>query len=160
MSFWKEKTLSEMTGGEWESLCDGCAMCCLIRLEDEDTGDILQSNICCKYLDRCNNKCTDYAARSINVPDCVSLTLKNIPEFAWLPPTCSYRLVHEGKDLPEWHYLISGDKKIIRKQNLLIDYNAIISESDVGNIEDYIFDNGVMYVDVTPEGESEEEEES
>jgi len=152
MNFWKEKELVDMTEQEWESLCDGCAMCCLIRLEDEDTGDILQSNISCKYLDRCENKCTDYDNRSINVPECVSLTLKNIPEFTWLPETCSYRLVYERKDLPDWHHLKSGDRDLVHKQNLLIDYRAVISEEDVDSIEDYIFDSGIMYVDVDGAG--------
>ena len=108
MSFWKTKTLTEMSPTEWESLCDGCGRCCLVKLEDEDTCEIHSTDIACRLFDEGTCRCTDYANRSQKVPDCVRLTPETVPTLGWLPVTCGYRLVARGQDLPWWHPLISG----------------------------------------------------
>jgi uncharacterized protein len=106
--FWKVKQLREMSPEEWESLCDGCARCCLVKLEDEDSGRIHFTKAACKLLDAGACRCTDYENRSSRVPDCVQLTPANVGELNWLPLTCAYRLLAEGRDLPWWHPLVSG----------------------------------------------------
>ena len=104
-----QKPLAEMTPSEWESLCDGCGLCCQIRVEDEDTGEIALSNVACQYLCLNSHRCTDYANRQKNVADCVKVTPENVMELDWLPVTCGYRLAAFGKALPSWHHLICGD---------------------------------------------------
>ncbi len=105
--FWKTKGLTDMTSAEWESLCDGCAKCCLQKLEDADSGDVYYTDIVCRYLDaQC--RCKVYPERLEKVPDCVDLRSDNLSALAWLPDTCAYRRVHEGKDLPVWHPLRTG----------------------------------------------------
>ena len=111
--FWKTKTLAEMSEGEWESLCDGCGKCCVIGLEDEDTGEIYLTDVACKMLDGKACRCSDYPNRQKHVSDCVKLTPENVPELNWLPKTCAYRLVGEKRDLFWWHPLISGDPDTI-----------------------------------------------
>jgi uncharacterized protein len=106
--FWKTKSLAQMSEAEWESLCDGCGRCCLIKLEDEDTGAIHHTDIVCSLFDPETCRCGDYANRDEKVPDCVRLTPENIPELRWMPESCAYRLLSEGKDLPNWHPLVSG----------------------------------------------------
>ena len=108
--FWKTKTLDQMNREEWESLCDGCAKCCLLKLEDEDTGEIAYTRLHCRLLDAGTCACSDYKNRKSIVEDCVILTPAGVEEIAWMPKTCAYRLVHEGKDLPDWHHLVCGDK--------------------------------------------------
>jgi len=108
--YWKRIKLEDMSPSQWEALCDGCAKCCLIKLEDEDTGEIHYTDIACRLLDAGLCRCTDYANRSARVPDCVVLTPASLPSVApWLPATCAYRLIFEGKDLYDWHPLVSGD---------------------------------------------------
>lgn len=111
--FWETKPLAEMTASEWESLCDGCAKCCLLKLEDEDTGDIAYTRLHCRLLDEETCKCSNYPERKKHVPDCVILTPKSISELKWMPQSCAYRVIHEGKTLPDWHHLISGDKSLV-----------------------------------------------
>ncbi|MDA0780726.1 MAG: YcgN family cysteine cluster protein [Rickettsiales bacterium] len=134
--FWKEKKLEEMSKDEWESLCDGCGLCCLIRLEDEDTGEIVQSNIACKYLDLDTCKCTDYKNRKKNVPDCWIITPENIHEIYWMPDTCAYKLVYQGQDLYDWHPLKSGDKNSTHKEGISY-IGEMVSEDEV-DIDDAI----------------------
>lgn len=98
-----------MTPAQWESLCDGCAKCCLNKFEDEDTGEIHYSNVACFLLDHASGRCQDYSNRSTRVPDCVTLTLETLATPGWLPQTCAYRLLAEGRSLPKWHPLVSGD---------------------------------------------------
>ncbi len=100
--FWKTKTLDEMSEAEWESLCDGCGKCCLIGLEDEDTGEIHLTDVACKLFDAGTCQCSNYPERKKYVPDCVKLTPKNVPELHWLPKTCAYRLVAQKRDLFWW----------------------------------------------------------
>jgi uncharacterized cysteine cluster protein YcgN (CxxCxxCC family) len=106
--FWRTKTLDQMTPGEWESLCDGCGRCCLMKLEDEDDGAVYATDVGCRLLDTATCRCSDYANRKDKVPDCIKLTPTLARELAWLPPTCAYRLVANGQDLPWWHPLVSG----------------------------------------------------
>lgn len=111
--FWKTKSLEEMDSAEWESLCDGCGRCCLVKLEDEDSGDIHYTDIGCKLLDDFGCRCRDYPNRQAQVPDCVRLTPEAVRTLGWLPPSCGYRLVAEGRDLYWWHPLVSGDPETV-----------------------------------------------
>ena len=113
MAFWEEKTLEEMTDVEWESLCDGCGRCCLMKLEDEDTGDIYVSDVRCQLLDGESCKCSDYPNRLKLVPDCIKLTPENVRTIEWIPRTCAYRRIAEGKGLAWWHPLVSGDPETV-----------------------------------------------
>ena len=101
--FWETKSLSEMTAEEWESLCDRCGRCCLLKLEDEETGDVYYTSVACQLLDTNSCQCTDYSNRQAVVPECTVLTLKDVEQFHWLPETCAYRLIHENKQLFDWH---------------------------------------------------------
>ncbi len=103
------KPMIEMTAQEWESLCDGCGLCCQIRIQDEDTGEIALSNVACRYLCLNSHRCTDYANRQKNVADCVKVTPQNVHELDWLPHTCAYRVVARGEKLPRWHHLVCGN---------------------------------------------------
>lgn len=107
--FWRTKTLADMTAEEWESLCDGCARCCLVKLEDVDTGEFHFTDVACTLLDAGACRCRAYSERDVRVPDCVRLTPGVVPTLGWLPASCAYRLVAEGQDLPSWHPLVTGD---------------------------------------------------
>lgn len=112
--FW-ELPLDTLNGAEWEALCDGCGKCCLHKAEDEDTGRIYFTNICCRLLDKDRGCCTHYETRHAYVPDCVRLTPDTIDDIVWLPRSCAYRLRNEGKPLPGWHYLLSGDREAVHR---------------------------------------------
>lgn len=118
--FWKVKTLSQMTEQEWESLCDGCGKCCLNKLEDWDTGEIHFTNIACTLFDDKTCRCSDYADRFATVPDCIKLKPDEIGNYPWLPKTCAYRRLHEGKDLLPWHPLISGNPNSVHKAGISV----------------------------------------
>jgi uncharacterized protein len=118
--YWKHKALAEMTEDEWEGLCDGCGKCCLIGLEDADTGQIYLTDVACKLFDNAACRCSDYANRQLRAPDCVKLTPHNISELTWLPKTCAYRLVNEGRDLLPWHPLLSGDPESVHRANVSV----------------------------------------
>jgi uncharacterized protein len=139
MSFWREKTLREMNRTEWESLCDGCGKCCIHKLEDEETGEMLATNIACRLLDRRNGRCSDYRNRKAHVPDCVRLTPDLIPKLGWLPSTCAYLLLAEGKDLPDWHPLITGDPESVHAAGQST-RGWTISEIDAGDFEHHLID--------------------
>jgi hypothetical protein len=109
--FWESKSLAEMNRGEWESLCDGCAKCCLHKLEDEDSGMISYTRVVCRYLDQKKCRCTVYEKRRKLVPTCLELHHGELDNLHWMPSTCAYRLLNEGKSLPLWHPLIAGDRK-------------------------------------------------
>ena len=111
--FWETKALNEMTGREWESLCDGCGLCCLVRLEDEDTGEITPTRVACRLFDDQTCRCSNYRQRHRYVTDCIKLTPDNIANLPWMPPSCAYRRLHEGKPLPGWHPLITGDPQSV-----------------------------------------------
>ena len=116
LPFWKTKRLDQMSESEWESLCDGCAKCCLLKLEDEDTGEIAYTRLHCRLLDAETCQCSDYPGRKAKVPDCVKLTPEKIETIRWMPRTCAYRLVAEGQDLPDWHHLVCGDRDRIHRE--------------------------------------------
>jgi len=137
--FWEEKSLSELTRDEWESLCDGCAKCCLHRLEDEDTGDIYFTNVHCRLLDTDTGRCTDYKNRSNLVSDCVTITLDTLEDPYWLPKTCSYRLMAEGKPLPQWHPLITGDPDSVIGAGMRV-CDRTICEDEADNLENHLID--------------------
>lgn len=111
--FWETKTLAEMSPTEWENLCDGCGLCCVIRFEDEDTGQIIPTHVHCKLFDPDRCTCTDYAQRQAEVPDCVQLTPDNIERLKWMPLSCAYRRLDEGRTLAWWHPLVSGDPETV-----------------------------------------------
>lgn len=118
--FWRRKTLEEMTREEWESLCDGCARCCLIKLEDEDTGEVLLTRLSCRMLDTGTCRCRDYANRHDEVPDCVAIDAAKVRSLTWLPPTCAYRLLSEGRDLAWWHPLVSGSPDSVHEAGISV----------------------------------------
>ncbi|NWJ25212.1 YcgN family cysteine cluster protein [Rhizobium sp. RM] len=139
--FWKTKTLEQMTGEEWESLCDGCGLCCLNKLEDWDTGEVVFTSVRCQLLDGESCRCSDYENRRATVPDCIQLDLKKVDEIGWLPPTCAYALVRDGKDLYWWHYLVSGDTETVHQAGISA-RGRTVSETDVDvdDFEDYVVD--------------------
>lgn len=118
--FWLKKTMFEMTSEEWESLCDGCARCCLHKLEDVETEKVHYTSIVCRFLDQDACQCTQYERRSELVPDCVKLTPVGALDYNWLPNTCGYRLVAEGKDLEWWHPLVSGDQDTVHRAGISV----------------------------------------
>jgi uncharacterized protein len=124
VTFWTEIKLADMSDTQWESLCDGCGKCCLIRLEDEDTGDIYTTDVSCKLLDGVSCQCRDYANRKDFVPDCVKLTPQNMSGLSWLPKTCAYRLVAEKKPLFDWHPLVSGDSASVHAAGMSVSGKA------------------------------------
>lgn len=129
--FWKRKTLDELTPSEWESLCDGCGRCCLVKLEDEDCGKIHFTNIACRLFDPVTCRCSDYAHRHRKVHDCIRLTPAKVRELGWLPPSCAYRLVSEERDLPWWHPLVSGSESTVHEAGVSVRGRIAGSERDV-----------------------------
>jgi uncharacterized protein len=136
--FWKTKSLAQMSQSEWESLCDGCGKCCLSKLEDEDTGEIHWTSVACRLFDSGACKCRDYPNRTKKVHDCVQLTPDNVGTISWLPSTCGYRLVNEGKDLFDWHPLISGDPDTVHKAGVSVRGRVTAFEDDLASTEDYL----------------------
>ena len=137
--YWRSKKLTEMTIPEWESLCDGCANCCLYKLKDEYSGEVYYTNVACRLLNLKRCRCKVYNDRLSLMPSCVELTPANINSLSWLPQTCAYRLLNEGKDLPWWHPLVSGDPKLIHQLGISIRGKAT-SEKFVNmeKLENYI----------------------
>lgn len=133
--FWRTKKLHEMTRAEWESLCDGCGLCCLVRFEDEDTGEIIPTRVHCRLFDNDRCRCSRYAERQKHVPDCVSLTPENVPKLAWIPLSCAYRRLAEGKDLPAWHPLVTGDPMSVHAARVSIRLQTF-SEDELDQEED------------------------
>ncbi len=127
---WK-RPLADLTTAEWESLCDGCGRCCLVKLEDEDRGDIHFTNVSCRLLDAGSCRCSNYTDRRAYVPDCVKLTPDLVASINWLPPTCAYRLVEEGRDLMWWHPLVSGSPDTVHEAGISIRARGTVSEDHV-----------------------------
>lgn len=128
--FWENRTLDELNSDEWEALCDGCGRCCLVKLEDEDTGDIYTTDVSCRLLDCTTCRCTDYAARHEIVDDCIKLDPDNVDQLGWLPETCAYRLVWEGKPLASWHPLVSGSSETVHEAGISV-RDKVTNETDV-----------------------------
>lgn len=118
--FWETKTLEQMTPAEWESLCDRCGRCCLVKLEDEDSGEIFRTDVACKLFDEASCSCASYAQRHKKVRDCLALTPESVREIKWLPGTCAYRLVLEGRPLADWHPLISGSSDTVHEAGISV----------------------------------------
>jgi uncharacterized cysteine cluster protein YcgN (CxxCxxCC family) len=129
--FWRRKSLDEMTDLEWESLCDGCARCCLNKLEEEGTDRTFYTNVGCRLLDGETCRCRDYANRLDQVDDCVRLTPESLKTITWLPPSCAYVLLAEGKDLYWWHPLVSGDRETVHAAGVSVRSHLLASEKDV-----------------------------
>ena len=136
-AFWRRKSLAEMTQAEWESLCDGCGKCCLHKLEDEDTGEIVYTNVACRLLDIGACRCSRYVDRVKHVPDCVQLHAGNAGELVWMPLTCAYRLLAEGRDLPWWHPLVSGDPNTVHEAGISV-RGRCVPEGKAGDLFDHV----------------------
>lgn len=128
--FWQRKSLEEMTEAEWESLCDGCGRCCLHRLEDEDTGEVFTTRVSCRLLDTHSCRCSNYPQRKKHVPDCIQLKPADAKAFTWLPATCAYRTLAEGRPLASWHPLVSGDANSVHEAGISV-RDQVISETQV-----------------------------
>lgn len=143
-AFWETKSLDEMSQTEWESLCDGCGKCCLVKLEDEDTGEIHFTNVACELLDTHSCQCSNYTNRFSYQPDCTQLTKADIPAFHWLPKTCAYRLLSENNPLPSWHHLISGSKQQVLQQKGAINGKIV---NNAGFDDDILKTHIIRWVD-------------
>ena len=128
-----------MTTDEWESLCDGCGKCCLIKLEDEDSGEIAFTSVVCDLIDLDSCRCNRYNERCTLVPECIDLKQHDFAEYKWLPATCAYRLLTDGKPLPDWHPLNSGTIESVKDAGVAISSYAI-KESQVDDLEDHIIE--------------------
>ena len=127
--YWKRKSLAEMNAEEWEGLCDGCALCCMHKLEDEETGELFYTDVACKLLDLGSCRCIDYANRAKRVADCLVLSIGRPEEFEWLPASCAYRRLAGGQDLPAWHPLLTGDPESVHDAGISLRGEAV-SEND------------------------------
>jgi hypothetical protein len=138
LPFW-EQPLDTLDRAQWEALCDGCGKCCLLKAEDEDDGKVYMTNIACKLLDTQSARCSDYRRRRYYVPDCIRLTRGKLDQFTWLPDSCAYKMRARNLPLPEWHYLVSGDRETIHETGNSI-RGKVITEVEAGPIEQHILD--------------------
>jgi uncharacterized protein len=143
--FWETVPLADMTPEEWEAVCDGCGKCCLNKLEDEDTGEIAFTRVACRLFDDATCRCNNYANRKRLVPECVVLTLKSLPEIStWMPRSCAYRRLNEGRGLAPWHHLVSGDPETVHHAGVSVQ-GITVSEAVVplDDWEDHIIDEEI-----------------
>ncbi|MGJ8523565.1 hypothetical protein R84981_002268 [Carnimonas sp. R-84981] len=133
--FWERFTLHELSSAEWEALCDGCGRCCLVKIEDANSGEVALLDVACQLLDTESCRCSDYPNRFDKVPGCTQLTLDNLPQFDWLPGSCAYRRLAEGRRLAGWHPLIAGSAQRMHKKGISVRGMAV-SEREVDE-EDY-----------------------
>lgn len=139
--FWKTRSLDELTTEQWESLCDGCGQCCLVKLEDADSGDVFYTDVVCYLLDQDACRCGDYKQRCILVPDCVKLTPDNLQDLSWMPVDCAYRRLAEGRELAWWHPLVSGSFATVHESGASVKGKAICeTEVDINDLEEHIVD--------------------
>ena len=134
--FW-ERPLADLNPAEWEALCDGCGRCCLHKMEDEDTGEIVDTNVACRLLDTGTARCRDYANRKTFVPDCLRLTLKIVNDVPWLPESCAYRLLAEGEPLRSWHPLLSGNRETVVTAGASV-AGRVVSETQAGPLDHHV----------------------
>lgn len=135
--FWETIPLERMNREQWESLCDGCGLCCLIRFEDVDSGEVIPTRVHCRLLDAATCSCSNYPGRKREVPDCISLTPALIPRLGWMPKSCAYRRLHEGRGLADWHPLISGDPESVHRAGVSV-RGQTISESELEHEDDMV----------------------
>lgn len=138
--YWEAKRLDQLDRAEWESLCDGCGKCCMHKLEDADTGEIMLTNVACKLLDLSSARCSNYRHRRAFVPDCVRLTPRNLDQMNWLPESCAYKLVAGGRPLPKWHHLLTGDAGSIHRAGASVAGRAV-SEAEAGPLEHHLIED-------------------
>jgi len=139
--FWEYKSFEEMTAEEWESLCDGCGKCCLLKIEDDETEEIFYTAVACRHLDLETCRCRHYGNRVEVLPECIVLTPDKVDEFKWLPVTCTYRRIAEGKGLPEWHPLLTGDPESVHHAGASV-RDKVVSEKyiNLDDLEAYVLD--------------------
>ena len=135
--FWRRKSLDHMSRDEWEALCDGCGHCCRMKLEDQEYGDLLLTEIVCKLLDLETCRCTDYPNRQRRVPGCLQLSPDKLGDIHWLPPTCGYKLVAAGRDLEWWHPLVSGDPESVHRAGVSV-RGEVISEREIDDVQAFL----------------------
>lgn len=147
--FWERIPLTELNESQWESICDGCCQCCAHKLQDEDTDEIFKTNVVCQYLDTDKCQCTVYDDRHSYVPDCIKVTPENAGDLVWMPDTCGYKLLADGKPLPKWHPLETGNKNSTKKAGIAVT-DKVISEAEIemDDLEDYIVDDDYFEPDV------------
>jgi len=138
--YWEKLSLSQMSPEQWEALCDGCGKCCLYKLQDIDTDQIVFTNVACRLLDCETCRCSDYAGRFAVVDDCVALGPENIGDLAWLPSTCAYRLLDNGEQLPDWHPLLTGDPASVHRAGVSVRGRAISEQDADPDLENHVLD--------------------
>ncbi|OJY69859.1 MAG: hypothetical protein BGP16_09005 [Sphingobium sp. 66-54] len=141
MNFW-EQPLETLDRAQWEALCDGCGKCCLHKVEDSETGRVYATNVACRLLDRATAQCSNYRHRRAFVPDCLRLTPARLKTIEWLPGTCAYKLRAEGQPLPEWHYLVCGDREAVHRAGMSV-RGWTISETLAGDLEHHIVERAL-----------------
>jgi len=134
---WAGRPLEALSPGEWESLCDRCGKCCLHKLEDEDTGEVHFTNVVCRLFDQGSCGCADYDNRALQVPDCITLTPEVLRNPYWLPASCAYRLRAEGKALPWWHPLVSGDPRTVLRSGSSV-CGRVVNEREADDLEHHL----------------------
>jgi len=142
LPFWEAKALADMSLEEWESLCDGCGKCCLIQLQDESSEERVFTDVACELLDHDSCRCVDYANRALRVPNCTMMNAQNLKEIVeFTPPSCAYRLLFEGKSLPQWHHLVSGSGSVVHESGRSVRYRVYF-QGDVAeqDLEDHVVD--------------------
>lgn len=140
--FWQAKSLDEMSHAEWEALCDGCGRCCLLKLEDEDTGDVYLTKLACKLLDLGQCRCRDYPKRHEIVHDCLSISPESVRRLNWLPTTCAYRRLSEGRGLAWWHPLVSGDPETVHQAGISVrGFARLETKANAADLERFIIDD-------------------
>ncbi|MCA6243537.1 MAG: YcgN family cysteine cluster protein [Phenylobacterium sp.] len=135
--FWETTPLDRMTPEQWESLCDGCGLCCLVRFEDADSGEIIPTRVHCRLLDAATCRCSNYPDRKQEVPDCITLTPEVIPRLGWMPRSCAYRRLQEGRGLADWHPLVSGDPESVHRAGVSV-RGQTLSETELAHEDDMV----------------------